>query len=454
MKGPDDINHQESSPADVQSPRPSPAKTNRRKLLVGSTTVLFLAAIVLGTIAYQDHADKKRQRIEDRSVVNVLNRQVESALRRRMEAPLMHADLKTTEVIARFLDSSVDLSQRRQYAYRLAREGSPEAIAALLKVLKDAPPGHKAFLAQLIGSSGNQAVKKVLLPLLDDENEQVVAGAIRGLGTIGGKDITEQLAGILADDDRSDHLRAVAALALGDIGTPEARTALVVTFGQDASDEVAAQILNSLGRFDFATVKDTFAEYLTAPETPVEMRVIAAEALAHSNAKAVPFLIDLAKSDVDAEVRASAAWAISAHDSVRDFGPALAELAEKELEVDVRRRLYEAMLPQSAIPAERLLPLVQAEKDISARVAGFNALGRAAAQQPTSRIATTFDQEMVPELMKIATSPNSLNIQMRAVFALRRAQTTAAKAALTEIAKSAQPQVAKAAQNGLRATNS
>ena len=97
--------------------------------------------------------------------------------------------------------------------------------------------------------------------------------------------------------------------------------------------------------------------------------------------------------------------------------------------------------------------MIEAEEDVAARVAGFNALGRAAGLQPGSAAAAAFDQQIVPELLQIATSENSLNIQMRAVFALRRAQTAAAQDALAVIARSARPQVAIVAQNGLRTQN-
>jgi len=92
---------------------------------------------------------------------------------------------------------------------------------------------------------------------------------------------------------------------------------------------------------------------------------------------------------------------------------------------------------------------VMAEQDVAARVAGFNALGCAVQQQPASASAGVFDREIVPELLKIATEPNSLNIQMRAVFALRRAQTPEAQGALWKISQSAPAPVASAAQNGL-----
>ena len=91
---------------------------------------------------------------------------------------------------------------------------------------------------------------------------------------------------------------------------------------------------------------------------------------------------------------------------------------------------------------------------IAARVAGFNAIGRAIAQTPAGDIAGTFDKQIVPELVAIATSPNSLNIQLRAVFALRQAPTDAAQNALAVIANTAQPQVAAAARGGLRVRTS
>jgi len=183
------------------------------------------------------------------------------------------------------------------------------------------------------------------------------------------------------------------------------------------------------------------------------MRVVATESLAFSTKEAVPFLLGLAGADADTDVRASAAWAISAQVDDQHLGQTLTGLAEQETEAYVRRRLYEALLPQTDIPAERLLPMIEAEDDVAARVAGFNALGRAAGLRPGSAVAAAFDQQIVPELLQIATSENSLNIQMRAVFALRRAQTEAAQGALAAIARSAQPQVAIVAQNGLWTQN-
>jgi len=420
--------------------------------------LIVTAAIVVLSVWVEDRfpsGDAKRslvpgvQRVITKPIVDALSGQIERYVRSRAEALYMYTGLTLEETIARFLDEHVDLAERRIYTYRLASVGSPEAIAALLNVFRSAPPEHKAYMAQLIGSTGNPAAKEWLLPLLNEANERLAIAAIRGLSAIGGADVSARIAEILKDDQRSDRVRVEAAQGLGVIGTPAALEVLVEVFGQVSQEDVATQILKSLGQFSFPTIAKTFSDYLAAPETPEEMRVVAVEALVFSTQEAVPFLLGLAESDVSAGVRASAAWAISTHTDGRYLGETLAGLAEREQDVDVRRRLYEAMLPQVNILAERLLPVVQAENDIAARVAGFNAIGRAAGLEPSSVSAAVFDQQIVPELLQIATSENSLNIQMRAVFALRQARTDAAQDALSVIAKTARPQVATAARNGL-----
>jgi HEAT repeat protein len=439
----------------------------KNKLLMGVSIalgILFCAvAIVVSSVWVENRFpsdDAKQallpaaQRVVTKPIVNALGHQIGRYVQSVVEDNYLKTGLTLEETMARFLDERVDLGSRRIYAYRLARAGTPEAIAALRKVFLTAPPRHKLFMAQLIGSAGTPAAKTFLLSLLDDTEAQVVRAAIRGLSVTGTEDATVRVAQLLADSQRPELVRIEAALGLGTIGTPAARTALVEVLARKPSDELTTQVLSSLGQFEFPAIAETFTRYLAAADTPRDMRVAAVEALADSSPEAASFLMDLAGNDAEAEVRASAAWAISVHNTVTDLGPALTALAEKETEADVRRRLYEALLPQTSIAPERLLPLVMAENDIAARVAGFNAVGRAVNLEPASAIAAVFDKDIVPELVRIATAPNSLNIQMRAVFALRRAQTPAAETALTTIANRAAPQIAFAARHGLRPPNS
>ena len=353
------------------------------------------------------------------------------------------------QTIARFLDEKISLLDRRNLASCLARVGSPECEAALRKVLGTAPSEHKAFLARLIGSAGNPAAVKWLEPLLQDRDERVVIGAIHGLSALGGEAVTRMLAGILADAPRAEAVRGEAAQGLAAAGTAPARDALIAAAAESTSMELTTHVLNALGRFPFPEVADTFERYVSAPRFAGEWRINAVEALANSTPEAVPLLLNVAGTDTDPAVRASAAWAISAQTAVEHLAPALATLAAREPSPDVRRRLYEALVGQAEIPAAELLRLVQQERDVAARVAGFNALGSAARQDPGSSPALAFEKQSVPELVQIATAPNSMNIQLRAVFALRRAQTPTAQAALAVIGEKATPPVALAARRGL-----
>jgi HEAT repeat protein len=430
---------------------------------VGLMILLFVAGFVVFSVWVEDKFpsdDPKRslipglQKFVTKPVVKAVSRGVEQYIRRKIESRYMDTGLSLEETIARFLDDKTGIEKRRIYAYRLARAGTPEAMAALSNVFQTTGPEHKAFMLQLIGSTGNPGVKDWLWQWLTDSDIRVVMAAVRALSTIGGTDVTEKLVALLRDSKQPDQLRIEAALGLGAMGTPEAADMLAKAFSETKEPEIGMQILDALGRFHFETVAGTFKQVLSSKGVPPETRVAAVESLAYSSTGAVPFLLGFAEGDADADVRASAAWAVSAHGRYQDLAPVLTDMVEAEPDEDVRRRLYEALLPQSGIPAERLLPTVLEEEDIAARVAGFNALANAASQGTPETFAATFDQLIVPELLQIAMSDNSVNVRMRAVFALRRAQTAAAQAALVEIAKHASnSQIAEAARHGLRTRN-
>jgi HEAT repeat protein len=427
---------------------------------IGLTILLFAAGFIAFSVWIEDRFPSddpnhslvpRLQRVLTKPIVNAVSQQVERYIRNRMEAPYMNTGFTLEETISRFLNEKIDMGDRKNYAYRLARESTPQAIEALVKVFQMARPEDRAFMAQLIGSTRNHVAKELLWPLLDDADQKVVLAALRGLSTIGGADVSNKLGMLLADLGQPESIRIEAARGLGDMGTPAERDVLIRVLVKEKETDVGMEILNSLGRFSFPMVADTFEQYLSAPETPGPMRVAAVESLAQSSKEVVPFLLGAVGNDMDPDVRASAAWAISVHGAYGQLGPTLTDLAEQETDADVRRRLYEALLPQSGIPADRLLPKVLGEDDIAARVAGFNVLGSAVRRSASVAVTTSFDQQIVPELLQIATSENSLNIRMRAVFALRQAQTAAAQAALAEIANTPTSQIAEAARHGLQA---
>lgn len=286
--------------------------------------------------------------------------------------------------------------------------------------------------------------------LMETGNAAEMALAARVLSVIGGDANTDTLSAMVMNPDLSESLRLEAALGLGRIGTPAACDALLNSFRTFTEPEIHEQLLGALGNFPFHQVEPLWKEYLNDPNTDSELRVAAVDALSNSTSDALPFLVTMAESDRDPEVREMSAWAIGAHGETGALGAELTRLVKAEPEADVRRRLYEALGEQTDNTAESLLPLIQSETDIAARVAGFNALGEAIKSGASS---AEFDANIVPELTDVATSKETLNIRMRAVFALRRADTVAARQALEVISKTSNPKIATAARNGLKPAN-
>lgn len=341
------------------------------------------------------------------------------------------------------------------FVTRLETGGDTEAAEAIRGLAAMGGERNFAFLAAVMKDDvgwPDATRTEAALALLKSGNEQSTLTAIRGLAVIGGEANTDRLAGMVNDSSLPQSQRLAAALGLGTIGTPAAGDYLVAAFAEFSERDVQAQLLDSLGHFPFPEIEATWREFLDAPETPAALRSAAVEALANSSPEAAPFLLAMAQSDHDPNVREMAAWAISAHGPDAVTGPELAELARIEPEADVRRRLYEALLNRAENPAEALLPVIQSETDLAARVAGFNAAGDAVRRNPASAMKGVFDAQMVPELTQIALAPGSLNIRMRAVFALRRANTPTAIGGLTQISKTETPQIAQAAINGLPKT--
>jgi HEAT repeat protein len=290
------------------------------------------------------------------------------------------------------------------------------------------------------------------LALLETGKAADARRAVRELAVIGGDANTGRLDGIVKDAALSKDLRLEAALGLGIIGTPRAADALIDAFATFSDPQTQEQLLEPLGRFPFPQIEATWREFLADPNTSNQLRVAAVDALSNSSPESLPFLKTLAASDRDPKVREMSAWAISVQGQNGSLGPELARMTTSEREPDVRRRLYEALLAQAANPAESLLPQIRNETDIAARMAGFNAVGDAVKRNATPGLTATFNAHIVPELTQVALSSESLNIRMRAVFALRRADTPAARQALLEISQTQTPQIASAASHGLKAS--
>ena len=165
----------------------------------------------------------------------------------------------------------------------------------------------------------------------------------------------------------------------------------------------------------------------------------------------LPFLASLG-SDRDSDVRAAAAWALSATETSGNLGEPLLGLLRGESDADVRLRLYQALGNQESFDATAALNIIRNEKDPSARVVGLDLLAKTLAGNPTSPLRSYFDQTALPELTQTALSGQNSDDRMAAVVALTRASTFSAAAvdALRTLAQQASdPRVLRSVQSYL-----
>ncbi len=414
---------------------------------------------------------------------------------------LTTGDLDEATLVARFLDKSLGSNERLRYLRRLMQINSPRSWRAISDGYFSESPQAQAAFARVLAWVSRARFQAILIDALETASDSDAAAAIRGLGLLGGEENVRRLtdiagdeawpdllrreaargllqsgddrlgkqairslaligmdqdatdlASILNDPSRSEALRAQAAMALGRIASPLAGDELLAAFQKSSNPEFREVLIDALGHQPFARIADTWKSVLDDPATPTELRTAAAEALANSSADAVPFLESLAAGDREADVREMAAWALSAQDPGGTLGPKIATMLRSEPEPDVRRRLYESLLVQAENPADSVIDVIRQEDDPAARVAAMNAAGDAVGRGQAQALAATFDSEMVPELQAVALGNDSLNLRMRAVFALRRAGTPTAQTALANISTTPAPAIATAARNGLQAS--
>ena len=352
-------------------------------------------------------------------------------------------------LIARLLDNTLPLQDRRQAARDLAAIGSDNAIAALKVALSDGPPYLKAAIGEGLGQSPHPEAWPLLLDLANGADEIAARGALRGLALRGETQATDVLAQFLADSDKPESIRTEAALALGDVNRPEALEALTRAATDSPDESVLGSILEGLGKRPFAETEAFFRGYLETPNLSAENKAAALEALGQAQGEVAPFLLQYA-ADPDPQARAAAAWALASIDSETDLGPALTDLLKKETDPEVRLRLYQALDTQTGSDPGTLLALAQKETDPAARLAGLQTLARACGSDAPPEVLTYFNQTAVPELKNAALTGENPQDRLTAVMALGQAGTAESRDALQQLAASSPDhRVAEAAQAAL-----
>jgi HEAT repeat protein len=331
-------------------------------------------------------------------------------------------------------NASLPLSERSKAAEALAQKGTDAALAALKAAFASGPEELRVAIAQSLGKCASPECAKWLEDLLQDPSVLVARGAVRGLAEQNTAEAASALIRMLSDANGNMDLRSEIASSLGSVDQPGVTEALAELARSAEDDDLTTAALNSLGGRDFGQTEGFFKQYLQTPGISSELRVSAVEALAQAQGDPTAFLLSMA-TDTDPDVRASAAWAMSATEATGNAGAQLLDLLSKETDPDVRLRLYQALRNQESFDTGAAMSLVERETDPSARVAGMDLLAQAVRDTPTPQLQSFFAQTAVPELKQIALGGQSYDDRQAAIIALTRARTPAALAALGELAQ-------------------
>jgi HEAT repeat protein len=363
-------------------------------------------------------------------------------------APNDAAQQATAQLILRLEDSSLSLNERKQAVAALAKIGSPEAMAALKKTLgrSDSPAELRRSIVEAVGQTSGAENLDLLLGMLKDSDPDVARAAVRGLGKQDQPEAATALSRLVTSPDASADLRCEAALVLGGIGEPWVLDPLSQAARESDDEEVVKAAVDSIGGLDFSGTKDFFQDFLQSGQVSTDLRVAAVEALAQAQGDPTSFLAGLAAKDADPEVRAAAAWAMSATETTGNSGPDLLAMLQNESDPDVRLRLYQALRNQQDFDVNAALADVQTEKDPSARIAGLDLIAKLLRDSSSATLQTFFNSTGVPELKQIVLTSDSLDDRQAAILALTRARTPQAVAALSDLAGQMQSQ--QAGQSG------
>jgi HEAT repeat protein len=339
------------------------------------------------------------------------------------------------DLIKKLNDASLPMSERKAAIRALARLGTPEAVAALKGALPGGSDELRAAIAEGLGECTSPECTTLLLGLLNDPSQAVIQAAIRGLAQLGSPEAVAALAQLLSDSLRSSDLRSEAALGLGNINQPAAMAALAQAAVTIGDEDMVTQVLEAIGGRDFTETQSFYQKYMGSAVSS-DLRVAAIDSLWQTKGDPSAFLAGYI-SDADAEVRASAAWAMSATDAAGNVGPQLLASLQGEQDAEVRRRLYQALANQESFETSTALALVQRETDPVARIAGMDLLASSLQNNPSPEVQTFFDQTAAPALKNAALTGASSHERMAAVIALMRASSPSAISALQGVARQA-----------------
>jgi HEAT repeat protein len=340
-------------------------------------------------------------------------------------------------------DKTLPLLARLKAARALARLGSDPALAALKAGLKEGPPELRGVIAEALGECPHAQARALLLELLNGSDAPAARGALRGLALRNDPDAASLIGQVLLDSDQQDSLRAEAAVALGDVRSPEALQRLERAATELQDDLLVESALQGLAKRPFAETEGFFRDYLGSDKVSADAKAEALEALAGTEGETSGLLLQYAANQ-DVQVRSAAISALSGAEG--EMGPQVCALLHEESEPELRIELYQTLDNQSGYDPSKLLALVKSETDPNARLAALGVVADACQGKGEPALVEYFNQTAVPELQTRALRGENQPERIEAVNDLRLAGTPEALKALEAIVlRSSDPQVVQAA---------
>jgi len=353
-------------------------------------------------------------------------------------------------------DDSLPLLARREAAFVLAQIGTDDALMELLLAASSGSPFLKAIIAEALQNFSHPEAQRFLEALLKDSEEMVARAAVRSMVALGDEVALARVAEVLFNPNKPESVRTEAALALGRSDHPDALQLLLhATYAAEDSDDLEPifhHVLQALAERSFGEVEGFLANYLSAVQLHGEARAAVLEALAGGTEGTAAFLVNFLR-DADPEVRSAAAWSLSITPDAVNHAAKIMDCLRTEREAEVRASLYRTLHGQTAVDVEAFLPVIQAEQNRAAQLAGFDLLASWISSGGSPAAVDYFNARAVPALHQEALDGSDLYSSLSAIVALRRARTADAQAALADIARnSTNPRVSHAATAATRQT--
>lgn len=337
-----------------------------------------------------------------------------------------------------FLDKDAPLSDRRNAAWILAKLGDTDILLQLENILlqQDSPTYLKAAIAEGLGYSSNPMAKNLIFSALENDNDVVVRGAIRGLAAIGDRDSILTLSELLSANNGSNSVIAETAKELAKIDHPDAYDALVRAYNESydtTTMEFKESIIAALGQRDISETGDFFQNILDETNFSLPLKLATIEALQDAQGDTIPLLLPYLNDEIS-EIRSETAWTLAYVDDPGDVADSLERRLAVEEDAEVRKRLYQALGNQDSVDISAHAEVILQEPNLETRLSGYDLLASHIRTSENKTFQEQFAEKVIPELRKIALSSERINNKLSAVMALRKASTTESYYALKSIA--------------------